>query len=396
MFEVTDGCNLKCKYCAYGEFYGDYDKREEKMLPVEKATRLIDYLSDFWNSDKNKSSQRPLTVSFYGGEPLINMPFIKNIVNHVLNKVNCPRLDFKFGMTTNAVLLDRYMDYLKAHDFHLLVSLDGNEENTGYRVDKSGKSAYDRIVSNVDALKEKYPEYFDKHVSFNAVLHNKNSVESIYRFFKNKYDKTPRIGELNNVGIRRDKLEDFKKTYKNARESLQQSEHYEKIEQDMFMLTSSYKSVAQLLHHTSGYVFTDYTDLLFDKSNQKPLPTGTCLPFDKKMYVTVNGKILPCERIGHQFALGEITDTDIIIDAEAIADKFNAYYTKLENQCSKCKIDKLCIQCIFNIENLETEKPTCHGFMNEKRFAEYYNSQMHFLEKHPEAYEKIMKEVIVV
>ena len=25
VFEVTDACNLRCKYCAYGEFYEDYD-----------------------------------------------------------------------------------------------------------------------------------------------------------------------------------------------------------------------------------------------------------------------------------------------------------------------------------------------------------------------------------
>jgi len=24
VFEVTDACNLKCKYCGYGEFYNDY------------------------------------------------------------------------------------------------------------------------------------------------------------------------------------------------------------------------------------------------------------------------------------------------------------------------------------------------------------------------------------
>jgi molybdenum cofactor biosynthesis enzyme MoaA len=27
-FEVTDACNLRCKYCGHGEFYDDYDKRE--------------------------------------------------------------------------------------------------------------------------------------------------------------------------------------------------------------------------------------------------------------------------------------------------------------------------------------------------------------------------------
>jgi uncharacterized protein len=40
VFEVTDACNLKCKYCAYGEFYDDYDQREGKMLSVGKTIHL--------------------------------------------------------------------------------------------------------------------------------------------------------------------------------------------------------------------------------------------------------------------------------------------------------------------------------------------------------------------
>jgi len=59
-------------------------------------------------------------------------------------------------------------------------------------------------------------------------------------------------------------------------------------------------------------------------------------------------------------------------------------------------ISKSCIQCIFNIKNLENENPVCYGFMNDKRFANYYNSQMHFFEKNLEAYQRIMKEVIVI
>lgn len=333
VFEVTDKCNLKCKYCAYGELYDDYDRREGKTLSVKKAIRLIDYLAELWNSDMNRSSKKRLTISFYGGEPLLNMPFIESIVHHVGNHIKCSYLHFTFNMTTNALLLHKYMDYLVEHGFGIMISLDGNRENTDYRVDKSGKCAYDRIVGNVEALREKYPDHFRKLVSFNAVLHNKNSVEDIYRFFKEKYDKKPSIGELNNMGIRKEKQEEFRRTYKNADESLHQSEHYEEIERDMFLRSGSYRSVTLFLHQYSGYVFKNYTDLLFDKSGQKMLPTGTCLPFEKKMYVTVNGKILPCERIGHQFALGEITDTEVKLDVEAIADKYNAYFAKFEKQC---------------------------------------------------------------
>ena len=395
VFEVTDACNLKCRYCAYGEMYDDYDVREEKMLPVDKAIRLIDFLVDFWNSGRNNSVQKITFISFYGGEPLLNMPFIREIVDYIENKINCPNHVFKFSMTTNAILLHQYMDFLQEHRFFLLVSLDGNKENTGYRIDKAGNPVFDRIVRNVDRLKEKYPDYFKERVNFNAVLHNKNSVEAIYRFFKERYDKIPTIGELNDVGIRREMQEAFKQTYRNSRESLHQSEHYEEIERDMFIRTGSYQSVTLFLHQYSGFVFKDYTDLLFDRDGKKRLPTGTCMPFSKKMYVTVNGKILPCERIGHQFALGEITDTAVRLDMEAIADKYNAYYAKFESQCSQCKTIKSCIQCIFNVADLEG-KPVCHGFMNGETFQNYVNSQMHFLEKNPEAYQKIMEEVIVI
>jgi uncharacterized protein len=395
VFEVTDACNLKCKYCGYGEFYDDYDNREDKMLPVEKAIRIIDYLAEFWNSEKNSSYQRNMFISFYGGEPLLNMPFIKAVVNHVENNLNCPSRKFSFSMTTNALLLHKYMDYLQEHTFNLLVSLDGNRENTGYRVDHTGCCAFDRVVNNVDALRETYPDYFRERVNFNAVLHNKNSIEEIYRFFKDKYDKIPSIGELNNAGIRKDKIEEFKQTYRNSRESLQQSEHYEEIERDMFIKIGSYQSVNLFLHQYSGFVFKDYTDLLFDKTVQNTMPSGTCIPFTKKMYVTVNGKILPCERIGHQFALGEITDTEIKLDTEAIANKYNTCYSKLDKQCSKCKNTKSCIQCIFNIEDMEG-KPVCNGFMNEEAFKRYVNAQMHFLEKNPESYKRLMEEIIVM
>ena len=35
-FEVTDACNLKCKYCGYGEFYDDY----ERLLGSDAANLL--------------------------------------------------------------------------------------------------------------------------------------------------------------------------------------------------------------------------------------------------------------------------------------------------------------------------------------------------------------------
>jgi uncharacterized protein len=179
-------------------------------------------------------------------------------------------------------------------------------------------------------------------------LHNRNSVESIYRFFKESYNKIPSIGELNDMGIRPEMQETFMQTYRNSEESLHQAEHYEKIENDMFMQSGTYKSASTYLLQYCNFVYKDYNELLLGKDKPKRIiPTGTCLPFSKKVYVTVNGKILTCERIGHQFALGEVTETEVKLDYEAIAQKYNNYYAKLDRQCKACYNKKACIQCII-------------------------------------------------
>lgn len=229
VFEVTDACNLKCKYCAYGELYNDYDKRENKKLSIKQAIRLIDYLVPFWNSTRNTSAKSHMRISFYGGEPLLNFHFIESIVAYITKEINCPNHIFTFSMTTNAVLLHKYIDYLADNKFHLLISLDGNKENNSYRLDRRGESSFEHIVNNIGMIKEKYPDYFRKYVNFNAVLHNKNSVEQIHAFFKRMYDKTPRIGELNTTGIRKDKINIFNQMYQNAPTSLSESKKIRRI-----------------------------------------------------------------------------------------------------------------------------------------------------------------------
>ncbi len=392
-FEVTDACNLRCKYCGFGEFYDNYEKREDKNLSIEKAKHIIDYLVSLWNSHRNASANRNVYISFYGGEPLLNMSFIKAIVKHI-EAIDCKHRFFTFSMTTNAMLLSKYMDYLVEKKFNLLISLDGNEKNTSYRVDHNQKPAFERIIKNVDKLKMAYPDYFETKVNFNSVLHNRNSVEDIFRFFKEKYHKHPSIGEVNSMGIKPEKQSLFDQMYRNSTESLHQSEHYKEIEKEMFIHTASFQSVCTFIHQYSGFVFQDYTDLLFDKTKVKKIPTGTCLPFSKKMYVTVNGKLKPCERIGHQFALGEVTETEVILNFEAISTKYNSYFAKMEKQCNNCHNTKACTQCIFYLNDLE-HNPICEGFMAQTDFKTYYLNQLAFLANNPEDYYRIMEEIIV-
>ena len=150
-FEVTDDCNLRCRYCGYGEMYCGYDERKSGYLDFSQVKPLVDYLSGIWSTYLPDSSQPVTYFSFYGGEPLLNMPFIEEAVKYI-EDLGLNRKVF-YSMTTNAMLLDRYMDYLVENDFHLLISLDGDKEGHGYRVDKSGNNSFDRVIRNVKQCK---------------------------------------------------------------------------------------------------------------------------------------------------------------------------------------------------------------------------------------------------
>ncbi|MGL5545792.1 MAG: radical SAM protein, partial [Tannerellaceae bacterium] len=191
--EVTNACNLKCKYCGYGELYCGYDSRNNEMLSEEKVFRLLEYLHKGWSM--SNSFHKKTYISFYGGEPLLNMALIKKVVKWIQDHP-LPQCDFVFTMTTNGLLLSQYLDYLVEFDFKLLVSLDGDCSNNAYRVDFGEKSSFERVFENVKLAQQKYPDFFEKNISFNSVLHNLNNYQDIVRFFREEFEKMPSRSEL--------------------------------------------------------------------------------------------------------------------------------------------------------------------------------------------------------
>lgn len=392
-FEVTDDCNLQCRYCGYGEMYSGYDRRTAKYMAFKDMKPLINLLRDIWESDMADSSIPITYFSFYGGEPLLNMPFIRDAIDYI-EQIGLKR-KILYSMTTNAILLDRYMDYLVEKKFHILISLDGDREGHSYRVDKAGASSFDRVIRNTRRLKEAYPDFFKTNVNFNAVLHNRNSVQSIHDFISREFGKMPAISELNNSGIRPDKVEEFRRTYRNKTESLHQSENYEKLAEEMFINEPDTHDLTIYLHEYSGNVFRDYINLFTDPDNMCRIPTGTCTPFSRKMFVTVNGKILQCERIDHCFSLGKVSENQIDLNPDTIASTFNVYLDKMQCLCSACYRKQSCTQCMYYIETIQESHPECLGFMDKKTFDAYSSYCLAHLHRHPELYRRLMTEVVL-
>lgn len=394
VFEVTDACNLQCKYCAYADLYEGYDQRENLKLPFQKAKLIIDYLYEYWKKRYCIEVNDPITIGFYGGEPLLNVPFIQQVINYI-ESLNPIGKKFHYNMTTNAILLDRYMDFLAENEFRLLISLDGDEKGQSYRVDTKGKNSFDKVLANIQLLRSKYPSYFEHYVMFNSVLHNRNEVESTYRFIKDKFGKEPMISPLNNSGVRKDKLQEFYQAYQNVATSIQKANNCEALKNELFIKSPETGALVNYIYHHTGNVFNDYNDLLLGREGSSFPPSGTCIPFSKKMFITVKGRILQCEKIDHEFALGQITNKKVELNLEQAARQHNKYTFRYMNQCKTCAAKQLCTQCVYQIDDIHDKTSKCYSYYSATQHEKQKEYYMDHLDKHPELYNRILKEVVV-
>lgn len=386
VFEVTDACNLRCKYCAFGALYNDYDERKNKVMDFEIARPTLDYLFKLWESDLNHSTKRNVTFGFYGGEPLMNMGLIRKIIRYI-EKYSPKFINCNYNMTTNGILLNKYMDFLVEKDFKILISLDGNENNHSYRVKKSGENSFFEVCENIDLLYEKHPEFFLKNVNFNSVLHDRNSLQSIYSFVHSKYGKVPFISEVTGVGIAPSKLEEFNEIYKNSSRDLQQSDNYKLLSNELETSNPDFKRIIFFMNSSSGNIYKQYNELFGNKINCIKIPTATCFPFERKLFLTVNGKIMPCERISHQFILGSVKNNNVYINCKKIASKYNSYYNSIKKYCIHCYGYDTCTACIFNLMNTQGEFE-CRSFRDKKTNLLELSLLLSTLENSPEYFIK--------
>jgi len=389
VFETTERCNLKCKYCFYEELYDTREIKTQNHLTSNKMEKLIDHFVDKQN-DYNDSIESTIYISFYGGEPLLNSVLISNTIDYFQKNKKQLRKP-KYTITTNGTLLNKHIELLIQNDFRITISLDGNKENNSYRIFHDGRNSFDSIMSNLQQVKDKYPDYFKENIIFNTVLHNKNSIGEVYEFFKTNFETIPNILEINNSGIKDNKLNEFSNMSVSKFESLKETELAPRITSESPMSNPNFHSSALFLHQYLWFVYKTYRHQFLGQKIEYLLSTGTCLPFSKKIFITADGKILPCEKISHEHVLGYVTDDEIKIDSQAIADKYNKAINTLNNQCKSCYKLFACEQCLFYTDS---KNPVCYAYMNEFRFSNYLKENISFIEETPDSYQIIMKEIL--
>lgn len=112
---VTLRCNLKCVYC-HSSVVGQ-DKTEFDMTE-ETAKKSVDLIFS--------SPSQGLTIEFQGGEPLMNWPVIKFIVEYSSKKAKAQKRGLQLALISNLSLMnEERMDFLIKNKVSLSTSLDG-------------------------------------------------------------------------------------------------------------------------------------------------------------------------------------------------------------------------------------------------------------------------------
>jgi len=139
-------CNLRCKYCFADA--GEYHSRNRELLPPETGKKALDWLV------KKSGNRYFLEVDFFGGEPLLNFPAIKEIVEYGRELEKKYHKRFKFTTTTNGVKLnDEIIDFFNREMYNVVVSIDGRPEvHDRMRPTANGKGSYDLIIGHAKKL----------------------------------------------------------------------------------------------------------------------------------------------------------------------------------------------------------------------------------------------------
>jgi uncharacterized protein len=390
VFEVTDLCNLNCSYCIQGNLYEGFGERNIGGLNIHSAISLLEYIIDL----KYKNKENKLTISFYGGEPLLNIHFIKKIVDVAQKSASKAEVKIVFAMTTNATLVDKHIRFLVNNKFKLLISLDGNEENNSYRFfRKDEKNSFHKVINNLDMILSEYPEYFENNISFNAVLHNRNSVREIYEFIYKRYNKIPKISDLALENIKLDNKHLIDEMFRDRNKSI---DEYQKEESCLIPheeLPLYHELVFFFKYYSINFYISNITALF--ENEEYNLPTNTCLPFSMKIYLTNRGLLLPCEKINHKYSMGKV-NKNTVFDIPEITRKFNFYYEHLERTCKHCYIHRFCGLCMFQIQDLDNldDGFVCKSFHDQEAFQNKLYRVFSFLEENPNYFSEILENVV--
>lgn len=304
---VCQCCNLACTYCYASE--GEY--HNPGWMSEDAGKKAIDFLFA-------KTKDSSVSISFFGGEPLMNMSLIKNLVKYANQLALHHNKRVSYSVTTNGTLIDDDIaDFLKMENFYVSLSIDGTQAGHDLcRVDKSGQGSYADSIKNVHLLNE-------NHVSLRATATPENCnyteiADALYGLKETDFF----IGEAMNCFTTEESLQ-----------SVEQS--YDRL---ISQFTTDLACGRIKKCKSNSLIYPNLKKIAYFKER-----SCSCPAFISTIAVDVNGELYPCHRfVGSSYHIGNV-NTDGI-DVQVAKKLFAQDFLKMNRHgCSQCWAQNLCV-----------------------------------------------------
>lgn len=205
---ICHDCNLRCRYCFADE--GAYHSARE-FMSEETAKKAIDFLIE------NSGNRKVLEVDFFGGEPLMCLDTIKNVVYYAKEKAAARGKKFLFTTTTNALLLnDEAIEFFNAEMENVVLSLDGRKQvHDAIRKTVNGKGSYDFVINNIkNFVKSRGDKHYYVRGTFTAK--NLDFSKDVLFLADNGFDSIsmePVVTDIDDLAIKEEHLPEILEEY---------------------------------------------------------------------------------------------------------------------------------------------------------------------------------------
>lgn len=152
VLHMTDYCNLRCKYCFIeGGQPENYNRKT--MSPATAITAINKFVEII---QRNKNEKNHPSIVFYGGEPLLNWPVIKEALDYIekVEKEKGFAID-KVIITNGTMLQKEMLETIRKHNVMISVSIDGTQEiHDANRIDNCGEGTFEKVVEKIRMLQQ--------------------------------------------------------------------------------------------------------------------------------------------------------------------------------------------------------------------------------------------------
>ena len=355
--EITDACNLRCRYCAFNGNVEYHRQRGTNVWDLNALKSLIRWYLKSSNPVKER------TISFYGGEPLLYPTLLQRTADYA-NSICTGPAQLRFQLTTNGTLLTLQLaKELFSQNFTLGVSFDGAEETHDWsRKDAEGRGTFRQVIANLKRIWEYFEGDLRGRIFISATLDGSTRgvdllgwirlleeepfLRSITKRFAGVSDPIPTAYQPRIVGDNQDAIV---RVY-----DLYQADIIQGHKDELGFFTYVFDPDIMTIHGRA-----------IERLHYHSVVGGMCVPGSLRALASLDGNFYPCEKVDSRFSLGK---TESGIDPKLVQSATKRWTDMVLENCKGCWALRFCSPCAGIVSGTADVQTRFQAFCSNNRY----------------------------